>query len=69
MIPFVFWKTETSDNQVEFFLNYSNCQHPNIKFTHELQENNSLPFLDILVTYSDNGFSTNLYRKKTFTGL
>ena len=55
--------------QAECFLNYLNRQHPNIEFTQELEENNSLPFLDILVTHVDNGFTTNLYRKKTFTGL
>ena len=38
-------------------------------FTHESEYNHSLPFLDVLVTHSDNGFSTNLHRKKTFTGL
>ena len=46
-----------------------NRQLPNIKLTHELEEDNSLPFLDILVTHVENGFSAKLYRKKTFTGL
>ena len=55
--------------QVECFLNSLNRQHPNIEFTQELEENNSLPFLDTLVTLVENGFTTNLYRKKTFTGL
>jgi len=55
--------------QVECFLNYLNRQHPNIEFTQELEENNSLPFLDILVTHVENRFTTNLYRKKTFIGL
>ena len=55
--------------QVECFLNYLNRQHPNIKFRHELEENNSLPFLDILATQIENSFATNLYRMKTFTGL
>ena len=30
---------------------------------------NSLPFLGILVTLVENGFSTNIYRKKAFTDL
>ena len=55
--------------QAEFFLNYLNRQHPNIEFTQELEENNSLPFLDILVAHFEKGFTTSLYRKKTFTGL
>ena len=56
-------------NQVESFLEYLNSQHPNIKFTHEVEENNSLAFLDVLVIHDGNGFATNLYRKKTLTGL
>ena len=56
-------------NQVESFLEYLNSQHPNIKFTHEVEENNSLAFLDVLVIHDGNGFATNVYRKKTFTGL
>ena len=46
---------------VECFLNNLNHQHPNIKFIHELEEDNSLPFLHILVTHVENGFSTNLH--------
>ena len=56
-------------NQLESFLEYLKSQHPNIKFTHEVEENNSLVFLDVLVIHSGNGFATNLYRKKAFTGL
>ena len=55
--------------QVECFLNYLNRQHPNVKFINELEEDNSLPFLAILVTHVENSFATNLYRKKTFPGL
>jgi len=58
-----------NSTQDECFLNYLYGQHPNIKFTHELEEDNSLPFLDILFTHVENGFSNNLYRKKTFTNL
>jgi len=35
----------------------------------ELEKNNSLPFLDILITREGNKFTTNVYRKETFTGL
>ena len=38
-------------------------------FTYEEEENNTLPFLDVLVTRTDNQFSTSLYRKPTFSGL
>ena len=55
--------------QVQRFVQYVNRQHPNILFTHESEDRNSLSLLDILVTNSDNGFSTNLSRRNTFTGL
>ena len=53
----------------EKFLDFINSQHPNIKFTVEFENDNSIPFLDVLVTHDDTGFSTSLYRKKTYTGL
>ena len=55
--------------QVKGSLQYLNFQHSNIRFTHKKEENYSLPFLDVLITHSDSGFSTNLYRKKTYSGL
>ena len=33
------------------------------------EENNSLPFLDVLVEKSDTGFLTSVYRQPTFSGL
>ena len=51
------------------FLHYLNSCHSNIKFTIELEQNNAIPFLDILVTRNQNNtFMTFIYRKKTFTG-
>ena len=35
----------------------------------EIQNENSLPFLDVLITSSENKLLTSVYRKKTFTGL
>jgi len=35
----------------------------------EPEKNNSLPFLDVLVTREGNKFTTGIYRKDTFTGL
>ena len=51
------------------FLDYLNNQHPNIKFTMELEEQNKLSFLDLNVEKSCNAFHTSVYRKSTFTGL
>ena len=53
----------------EFFLDVANSCHPNIRFTLEKEENNSLAFLDVLVTRDASGFNTTVFRKKTFTGL
>ena len=55
--------------QVDKFLSYINSFHENITFTSELSTDNKLPFLDTLVTFNNNTFSTDLFRKKTFTGL
>ena len=58
-----------SASHIQPFLQYLNMQHPRIKFTHEKEKNNSLPFLDACVINEGNSFSTRLYRKPTFTGL
>ena len=56
---------ECATNILEFL----NKQHPNIKFTIEMEKSGKLPFLDTCVTRKSTGFSTNLYHKKTFTGV
>ena len=56
------------ETEFQKFLNYLNSLHPSLKFTNEIETNNSLPFLDVLVTKSDNKFITSVYRKPTFTG-
>ena len=58
-----------SHDHVTPFLNYLNSQHKNIKFTHESEQNNKLPFLDIFIEKADAKFSTSVYRKPTYTGL
>ena len=58
-----------SKDHIETFRGYLNCQHPNIKFTSEIEENNSISFLDIKVSRVNNSFSTNIYRKVTFSGV
>ena len=55
--------------QADNFLEYANNVHPNINFTIEYENNNRLPFLDILITRDDDHFNTTVFRKKTFTGL
>ena len=48
---------------------YLNCQHPNIKFTSEIEENNFISFLDIKINRDNNRFLRSVYRKPTFNGV
>ena len=55
---------------VNLFFIYMNKCHSNIKFTMESEINNTLPYLDILITrHSDGKLTTKVYRKPTYTGL
>ena len=58
------------NNAIEV-LEWLNVQHRNIKFTCEFENDNKLPFLDVLVRKkgSSNEFVSTLYRKKKFTGV
>ena len=51
------------------FLKYMNSKHENISFTEETESNNTMPFLDVLITRSNGSFVTSLYRKATFSGV
>ena len=43
-----------------------NSFHPNIKFTHEVEEQQKIPFLDVLLKKRDDGrIDTSVYRKPT----
>ena len=57
-----------SKDHVKKFLSYMNSHHPNIKFTCEKEQNNSMPFLDISITRTDRGFKTSDSHKPTFVG-
>ena len=48
---------------------YLNFEHRNIRFTFEKENNNSIPFIDVLITRTSNGFKTFGYGKPTFSGL
>ena len=58
-----------SKSHAEAFFKYINTIHPNIKFTLEHEKDNKLPFLDVEVNRTQNGFSTSVFRKPTFTSL
>ena len=51
------------------FFDRLNGLHLSLKFTMEIEQNEALPFLDVLVQRREKDFITSLYRKKTFTGL
>ena len=51
------------------FLSYMNSLHSNIVFTVELEKNGVLPFLDLLIERKGSRYETEIYRKKTDTGL
>ena len=65
MTPFFLFHKETDFQKI---LTCLNLVHPSLKYINEIEANNSLPFLDILITKSNNRFITSVYRKPTFTG-
>ena len=58
-----------SKEKVIPFLDYLNSKHPNIQFTHELENNGLLSFLDINITRTNGCLSTSVFHKPTSTGL
>ena len=46
-----------------------NSFHENIKFTFEIEKDNTIPFLDILIIRKPGKIETTVYRKKTCTDL
>ena len=57
-----------SPDHLEKFKNYLNSKHRNIRFTCEKKHNNSMSFLDVLITRTSNGFKTSVYHKPTCSG-
>ena len=56
------WPREDS---VDNFLNSINNCVPSIKFTTEIEQNNQLPFLDLIIHRQPNCFKYSVYRKPT----
>lgn len=55
--------------EVENTFNILNSVHPAIKFTYELEENDSIPYLDLKIIRNHDGtISTDFYRKPTSSG-
>ena len=56
------------EDELRKFLTHLNNISPNIKFTMELEENRSIPFLDVLLTRKEDGtLGHEVFRKKTHT--
>ena len=53
----------------ESFLDVLNGLHPSIHFTMELSNNDSIPFFGTLITKNGNKLETQVYRRRTNTGL
>jgi len=56
------------DKKLDNVLTTFNDYHPRLKFTYELENNNSLNFLDVVIVKTNNKLISNWYRKSTFSG-
>jgi hypothetical protein len=54
--------------RLQEFLYHLNNLTPSIKFTMEIECNNTLPFLDVLITRREKSLITTVYKKPTLTG-
>ena len=50
-----------STDHLKKFKNYLNPKHRNIRFICKEEHKNSMPFLDVLITRTSNGFKTPVY--------
>ena len=60
-----------SKDHVKKFVDYINIKHPNIRFTLEIENQNSFSILDIKIIRNTEkkAFETSVYRKSTFSGV
>ena len=54
-------------DKVDEFTDHLNIQHPNIKFTREMEENNCIAMLDTLITRNEDTLTFSVFRKATHT--
>ena len=62
---FILWSHQ---EDVQTLLNLVNSIRPFIQFTMEKEQDNKLPFFNVLVTQTEQGFRSSVYCKPTFTG-
>ena len=53
------------NGSVDIILSKLNSFHPNIQFTYEIQEENKLPFLDVLLIRNGSFIEAKVYRRPT----
>ena len=58
-----------SNDHITKLAEYFSSKHPNIRFTFELEKDNTLPFLDVNIFRDASKFSTSVHRKMTFSGV
>ena len=58
-----------SNQHIVQLAEYFSSKHRNIRFTYELENDNTLPFLDVNVFRDAGKFSTTVHRKTTFSGV
>ena len=63
---FILWPHQ---EDVQILLDHVNSIRPSIQFTMEKEQDYKLHFLNVLVTRTEQGFRSSVYRKSTFTGL
>ena len=72
---YVYYKRYVDDILVLFrspayllkFKDYLNSKHRNFRLICENSHNNSMPFLDSLITRTNSGFQTSRYHRSTFS--
>ena len=62
----IFVLFESQDKLIKFRDYFNGC-HPNMSFSHEVERNRKLSFLDVNVFRKEQQFVTNVYRKQTFS--
>ena len=56
-------------DSTEYVLSVLNSFHDNIKFTYEQENNNRLPFLDVLFIRDDEKINTTVFRNDMYNDL
>ena len=59
----------SSNDNADKFKEYLLSKHPKIKFSIEKEKDGCLPFLDVDIFRENKKSATNIYRKKTFSGV